>query len=113
MHPNLTVIVGDNGSGKASILEGIANALSTLLVGMDGLAGLKNDKNQVSLKAFHIGSTKDVQPQYPTTVKASAVIGGKEISWARSRNEPTGSTTVRDAGDIIKMGKEFLYISVT
>lgn len=62
LHPNLTVIVGDNGSGKTSILEGIANALSTLLVGMDGLAGLKNDKNQVSLKAFHIGSTKDVQP---------------------------------------------------
>ena len=106
-HPNLAVIVGDNGSGKTSILEGAANALSTLFVGMDGLAGLKIDKNQVRLKAFHIGSTKDVQPQYPATVKASAVIGENEISWARSRNKPTGGPTVRDSGDIIKIGRQF------
>ena len=77
-HPKLTVIVGTNGSGKTSILEGAAIAISTLFVKMDGLSGRSIDKTQARLKAFSVGSTKDVQPQYPVTVKASAVIDNKE-----------------------------------
>lgn len=106
-HPNLTVIVGANGSGKTSIMEGVAIAISTLFVKMDGLSGRSIDKSQAHLKAFSIGSTKDVQPQYPVTVKASAVIEEKEVSWARSLNKPTGSTTVIDARDIIDLGVHF------
>ena len=77
-HPKLTVIVGANGSGKTSIMEGAAIAISTLFVKMDGLSGRSIDKSQAHLKAFSIGSTKDVQPQYPVTVKASAVIGNEK-----------------------------------
>ena len=36
-HPHLTVIVGSNGAGKTSILEGAAIALSSMFVKMDGL----------------------------------------------------------------------------
>ena len=36
-HPNLTVIVGANGSGKTSIMEGAAIAISALFVKMDGI----------------------------------------------------------------------------
>ena len=68
LHPNLAVIVGANGSGKTSIMEGAAIAVSTIFVKMDGLYSRRIDKNQVRLKAFSVGSTKDVQPQYPVTV---------------------------------------------
>ena len=106
-HPNLTVIVGANGSGKTSIMEGAAIAISALFVKMDGLSGRSIDKSQAHLKAFSIGSTKDVQPQYPVTVKASAVIGNEELAWARSLNKSTGSTTVIDARNIIDIGVHF------
>ena len=106
-HPKLTVIVGANGSGKTSIMEGAAIAISTLFVKMDGLSGRSIDKSQAHLKAFSIGSTKDVQPQYPVTVKASAVIGNEELAWARSLNKSTGSTTVIDARNIIDIGVHF------
>ena len=36
LHPNLAVIVGANGSGKTSIMEGAAIAVSTIFVKMDG-----------------------------------------------------------------------------
>ena len=100
--------MGANGSGKTSILEGAAIAMSTLFVKMDRLSGRSIDKSLAHLKAFSIGSTKDIQPQYPVTVKASAIIGTEEISWSRSLNKPSGNTTVIDARHIIDMGVHFL-----
>lgn len=82
--------------------------MSTLFVKMDRLSGRSIDKSLAHLKAFSIGSTKDIQPQYPVTVKASAIIGTEEISWSRSLNKPSGNTTVIDARHIIDMGVHFL-----
>ena len=45
LHPNLAVIVGANGSGKTSIMEGAAIAVSTIFVKMDGLYSRRIDKN--------------------------------------------------------------------
>ena len=57
LHPNLAVIVGANGSGKTSIMEGAAIAVSTIFVKMDGLYSRRIDKNQVRLKAFSVSYT--------------------------------------------------------
>lgn len=106
-HPNLTVIVGANGSGKTSIMEGAAIAISTIFVKMDGVSGRGIDKSQAHLKAFSVGSTKDVQPQYPVTVKASAVTKSGIIKWDRSLNKPKGSMTVGNAKEMINLGISF------
>lgn len=106
-HPNLTVIVGENGSGKTSIMEGAAIAVSTMFVKMDGLSARSIDKGQAHLKAFSIGSTKDVQPQYPVTVKASAVTKSETIHWARSLNRPEGKMAVVNAKKMINLGISF------
>lgn len=80
-HSKLTVIVGENGSGKTSVMEAAAIAVSAMFVKMDGLSGRNIDKTQAHLKAFSIGSAKDVQPRYPVTVKAWAVTGGETLAW--------------------------------
>ena len=51
-HPELSILVGPNGSGKTSILEGAAIAISTMFVKMDGCSGRSIDKSQAHLKAF-------------------------------------------------------------
>jgi len=106
-HPNLAVIVGANGSGKTSIMEGVAIAISTMFVKMDGLSGRSIDKTHAHLKAFSIGSTKDVQPQYPVTIKAKAMTNSGKKEWERSLNKPTGSMTVGNAKQMIELGIRF------
>ena len=107
LHPELTVIVGNNGSGKTSILEAAAIAISTMFVKMDGISGRSIDKSQASLKAYSIGITKDVQPQYPVTVKATAQTKTKLFTWSRSLNKPSGNTTILNAKQMIDLGIRF------
>lgn len=103
----LTVIVGINGAGKTSILEGISIALSTMFTPLDGARGRGIDKSQARLKAYTMGSTSDVQPQYPVNVSATAVFGNNQIEWERSLNTAKGSTTIKEAKDIISIAEEY------
>ena len=109
-HDNLTVIVGSNGAGKTTILEGAAIAVSSLFVKMDGLTGGKIDRTQAHLKSYSVGSTKDVQEQYPVVVSAIAkdnqFLSGEDIEWTRSLSSSTGQTLFGDAKDITSLGVE-------
>jgi len=110
-YENLTVIIGANGAGKSTIMEGIAIALSSMFVKVDGLSALGINRSQAHLKAYEIGSTKDVQEQYPVVIKASAVIStanaSKEIEWARKLNSSTGQTVYGEASQITALGVEY------
>lgn len=107
-HPNMTVIVGINGSGKTSVMEGVAIAVSTMFAQMDGLSSIGINKGQVRIKTFISGSTKDIQAQYPIEVSAEArTDDGKSVSWKRSLNSPKGKLTIVDAKEITDLGKSF------
>lgn len=99
-HKKLTVIVGTNGAGKTTLLEGIAIALSTMYLPFDGVKTRGIDKTQAHLKAYTIGSTSDVQAQYPVSVSASAIIDGQEIYWERSLNTAKGAITTKEAKEL-------------
>ena len=109
-HDKLTVIVGSNGAGKTTILEGAAIAVSSMFVKMDGLTGRKIDRTQAHLKSYSVGSTKDVQEQYPVIVSATAnrdeFIPGEDIEWTRSLSSSTGQTLFGEAKDITSLGME-------
>lgn len=103
-HKKLTVIVGANGAGKTSILEGSAIAISSMFVKMDGLKAQSIVREQAHLKSYSIGSTKDVEEQYPVDVSAIAQTYTQRKKWKRSLNTPNGKTTIIDAKDIIDLG---------
>lgn len=102
----LTVIVGSNGAGKTSILEGAAIAISTMFMSVDGASSKTIDKLQAHLKAFTVGSTSDVQPQYPVNIKAEAIDGKNDIHWERSLNTAKGATTYGKAKEMIDYSNE-------
>lgn len=106
-HKNLSVIVGTNGAGKTTILEGAAIALGTLFVALDGPKGLGIEKEQAHLKAYSVGSTNDVQPQFPVEISARASIDNVNISWARKLNTSKGQTTIKDASALIEIAKSY------
>lgn len=107
-HPRMTVLAGVNGSGKTSVLEGIAIAVSTLFTRMDELKARGLDKGQAHLKAYGDGSTQDIQPQYPVEISAVMDIGGKTLSWKRALKSSVGKTNVIEATDIIDYGRQLL-----
>ncbi|MBR1711757.1 MAG: AAA family ATPase [Clostridia bacterium] len=104
--PHLTVIVGMNGAGKSTILEGAAVAISSMFVKMDGLTARGLDKTQAHIRSFSIGGTKYIQPQYPVTITATANINNRTLQWARSLNKPDGKTTIVDAKEITELGTQ-------
>ncbi|MDE6055717.1 MAG: AAA family ATPase, partial [Lachnospiraceae bacterium] len=106
-HEKLTVIVGDNGSGKTSILEGLAVSLGTMFTGLDGQVGLSIYKKDVRLKAYLMGESEDVQPQYPVEITARGDIDGQTITWKRALNGENGITVRKDAKAMTDIAKGY------
>ncbi len=100
-----SVIVGANGAGKTSVLEGISIALGTLFTTLDGPVGRSINRKDARLKAYEMGGSSDVQSQFPVEISACASIEGEDVIWKRSLNSSTGSTTVKDAKELIDIAK--------
>lgn len=108
LQKQLTVIVGANGAGKTSLLESIAIAMSTMFTAFDGAKALTIDKENAHLKAYKIGSTNDVQPQFPVRISAWAEIDEEtEIYWERALNTPKGKMTIKDAKQILDVAANY------
>lgn len=108
LQKQLTLIVGANGAGKTSLLESIAIAMSTMFTAFDGTKSLTIDKENAHLKAYKIGSTDDVQPQFPVRISAWAEMDkGMEIYWERALNTPKGKMTIKDAKQILDVAANY------
>lgn len=107
LNPRLSVIVGENGTGKTTILEAAAIAAGTLLYSLDGVANYGIRKNDAHYKCFDMGSVVDVQPQYPVEVSADGIIDNRKISWKRSLNSENGKNTTADAKEITQISAEY------
>lgn len=87
LQKKLTLVVGANGAGKTSLLESIAIAMSTMFTAFDGAKAMNITKESAHLKAYKIGSTDNVQPQYPVRIGAWAQLDERpEIYWERTLN---------------------------
>ena len=81
----LSVLVGNNGTGKSTILEAATIAAGTFTSAMDGLTNYGIRKTDAHYKYFKMGSVIDVQPQFPVSISAQGdmmenVYSGKEYS---------------------------------
>ena len=74
----------------------------------DGAKALTIDKENAHLKAYKIGSTNDVQPQFPVRISAWAEIDEEtEIYWERALNTPKGKMTIKDAKQILDVAANY------
>lgn len=107
-HEQYTVIVGNNGAGKTTVLEGAAIAASTMFVAMDNLSGRNIDKRSDALRVVYtLGDDDDVQPQYPVEISAKGIVDGRLIEWKRSLNSDGGNTTVKEAKKLIAISADY------
>lgn len=125
-HDKLTVIVGENGAGKTTILDAAAASLSAYLAGFDGLGLYKIWPEDARRVCTQVNKTIDSQPQYPVEIEATASIyapkiNGKKnlsdlkldevmndtpIQWKRLRNSasPHARQAIKDIAPMEKTG---------
>jgi len=112
LHPQFTLFVGDNGSGKTSILDGLAIAAGSWLLGVDGRVSRPIRRHEVRLSSRSAGSDSAVrlaadevmrgaghswEENFPCAVRAGGSVLGQALSWQRTLNGWPGRTTYREA----------------
>lgn len=100
--PDLTVLTGDNATGKTTLLDAIACAISAPLERFPYAKSKQLKGSDVRESVTALGSSFDKQVHFPATVSAVGVFDGEECSWSRSLNSVKQSRmTVADAKSIL------------
>lgn len=103
----LTVLVGNNGAGKSTVLEAAAIAAGTLTSAMDGLTNYGIKKSDAHYKCFDLGSNVDVQPQFPVEITAVGTVDGQDISWVRNLNSAKGRGGLASAKEMTRIAENY------
>ena len=90
LHPQLTVLVADNGNGKTALLDAAALALSAYVNAVQKDEPLRRlERGDVRL----VTAGAQMQPCVPTSYRAEGLIAGEVVSW---------ESTVRKFGDKVR-----------
>lgn len=108
-HPSFNVILGNNGTGKTSILEGMRIAIGSLYLGVDKYEdrilspGIVDDDVRLY----------NMEQQYPTRVIAKGIMPDyekdvhlyKSLKWIRSLESRGGKTLYKEAKQMMSRSK--------
>lgn len=103
---NFTILVGNNGSGKSAVLDGLAAGLASFFLGMGGSSTGNIHKSDVRTESAVLGSRIETRGQYPSRIECKGTITGKEITWARALKTEKGNTTYGEARELIQAAAE-------
>lgn len=98
---NFTVVIGENGKGKSSILQGLRVAIGTLLMGIDEAERYHIQKEDV--RRIDLGNR--FVPQKNCSFKAYGAFNESKIQWKRTIAKPTGRTDYKDAYGLIQLAE--------
>lgn len=92
-----TVVIGDNATGKTSLLDALAIAAGSFLLGIDGADSKHIGREQIRT----IWKGTDPKPQLPVKIQTEGVFDAEQrLSWSRTLEKYSGRTTYKDASDI-------------
>ena len=102
-----TLIVGKNGAGKTAILDAVAVAVSTFLLGIDGGVGRSILKDDARYEFHDLDGTVDPQHQFPVSIESIGdCLDNHDVKWVRSLNSESGNTTVKEARELTNISKD-------
>jgi len=105
-HPQFNLVVGENGTGKTSLLDALAVAAGSWFLGVSGVETRSIYPYEVRLQPFPSEAGTHWEGQYPCSIEASGSIGGASLLWRRSLTRPGGRTTRIDAAEIRTLAEQ-------
>jgi predicted ATP-binding protein involved in virulence len=105
-HPQFNLVVGENGTGKTSLLDALAVAVGSWFLGVAGVDTRHIYPHEVRLQAFPSEAGTHWEGQYPCCIEASGSISHERYLWRRSLNGPGGRTTRIGAAGIKKLAEQ-------
>ncbi len=107
LHPQLTVLVAENGQGKSTLLDAARIALWPFVSSFDLARNSYNDPgNAIPIDDVRLVKldTGDMARQLPSRVLMSGDFGiGQEKTWIRYRDKEAKLTKTKDSGDTVFM----------
>lgn len=102
-----TLIVGKNGAGKTVILDAVAVAVSTFLLGIDGGVSRNISRDDARYEFHDLDGTVDPQHQFPVNIESTGdCLDNHDVKWVRSLNSESGNTTVKEARELTNISKD-------
>jgi predicted ATP-binding protein involved in virulence len=98
LKPGINLLIGDNGAGKTSVLEGIAVALSGLFVNVAGVNTKNIVKEDVRIVTTSLGDASS-SITYCEPIMAGCTLKscfGKDFTWNRVKEELSSTHTKMD-----------------
>jgi predicted ATP-binding protein involved in virulence len=101
------LLVGDNGTGKTSVLHGSSIALGSLFLGFPEPAEPSTlDVDVAQHRTFWNNGKANIQPQYPILIDAEGMLDGKDVAWERQIKRAGGRTTRAFSGRLKQYAHE-------
>lgn len=102
-HPQMTVLIGDNGTGKTSILDALAFVSGTFFLGVDGVASRPLHQVEKRRKVCSPGSN---EIQLPFRVDVHHSLNSVDYQWYRSAHKVGGGADWKHAEVLINQVKQ-------
>jgi len=107
LHPQFTLLVGDNGAGKTSVLDALAIAAGIWLVHPPDSTLANSGRNilpnEIRLEPTSEGDRTQFVERKPVVIQAAGQIAGEGIEWTRQVREAGARTTNADAKDALSL----------
>jgi predicted ATP-binding protein involved in virulence len=101
------LLVGDNATGKTSVLDALSIALDSWVLGIrknERMSGI--DADQVRIVAHRYEDSYSFEKQFPVRIEACGSLDGRDLTWARELGGEGGRTTTSEAKNIIAAATE-------
>lgn len=105
-HPQFNLVVGENGTGKTSLLDALAIAAGSWFLGVSGIETRSIYPYEVRLQPIPSEAGTHWEGQYPCSIEASGSVCSESLLWRRSLTRPGGRTTRIDAAEIRTLAEQ-------